>query len=78
VDNVCVRRGRAVFVIADVDVGEAKEGVKITCNVNAAAVWISFGGATCSTGVLQARIANKRLNPARDLRFKTMKSSHIL
>jgi len=56
-DTVVVISGEFVFVIGGVDIVEAGEGVNITCKVNAAAVWISSGGATCSTGVLQARMA---------------------
>jgi hypothetical protein len=62
VDNVCVISGEIVFVTRGVDTVVAVAGVKITCNVNAAAVWISLGGATCSTGVLQARIAVTKIN----------------
>jgi len=62
VDNVCVIRGEIVFVTRGVDSVAAAEGVNITCNVNAAAVWISLGGGTCSTGVLQARIAATKIN----------------
>jgi hypothetical protein len=62
VDSVCVIRGESVFVTERVEVVGVTEGVNITCNVNAAAVWISSGGGTCSAGVLQARIAATRIN----------------
>jgi hypothetical protein len=55
VDCVCVRTGDTVLVIDGVKTVDVIEGVKMTCRVRAAAVWISLGGATCSTGVLQAR-----------------------
>jgi len=61
VDCVCVRIGDTVLVITGAEPVEVMEGVKITCKVRAAAVWISFGGATCSTGVLQASIEATRI-----------------
>jgi hypothetical protein len=62
VDRVCVIRGEPVFVTGRVAVVVVSEGVNITCNVNAAAVWISSGGGTCSAGVLQASIAATKIN----------------
>jgi hypothetical protein len=70
VEEVCVARGEDVVVITGVDAVEVTDGVRITCNVNAAAVCISLGGETCSGGQLQARIARIRLAPATtDLKF---------
>jgi len=70
VEEGCVTRGEDVVVMTGVDTVEVTDGVRITCNVNAAAVCISLGGETCSGGQLQARIARIRLAPARvDLKF---------
>jgi hypothetical protein len=63
---VLVTRGEAVAVIEAVDASEVEEGVSMDCNVNAAAVWISSGGGSCSKGMLQAAIAKIRTIPARD------------
>jgi hypothetical protein len=65
---VLVTRGEAlaVTVTEAVDASEVEEGVNIACNVDAAAVWISSGGGSCSKGMLQATVANIRTIPARD------------
>ena len=65
-DTVNVVSGESVFVIGGVDVVEAGEGVNITCKVNAAAVWISSGGATCSKGILQARTDKSNIKAAKE------------
>ena len=73
-EDVWVARGEAVVVIVGVDAVEVTDGVRITCNVNAAAVCTSLGGRTCSGGQLQARIARIRLAPAStDLKFWVIK-----
>jgi len=56
VGDVSVTRGEDVAVTRGVDGLEVTEGVNIACNVNAAAVCTSPGGAICSKGMLQARI----------------------
>jgi hypothetical protein len=65
-EAVLVTRGEAVTVTEAVGASEVEEGVNIACNVNAAAVWISLGGGSCSKGIVQARIAEIRIIPARN------------
>jgi hypothetical protein len=65
--TVCVGRGEAVAVSSSgVPAVDVSEGVRIACNVNAAAVWTSSGGGNCSNGMLQPRRAKSRTIPARD------------
>ena len=65
--TVRVTRGEAVAVAASgVDAADVVVGVKIACNVNAAAVCTSSGGGNCSAGMLQANMAERRTNPARE------------
>jgi hypothetical protein len=68
--TVRVARGEDVAVMKGVDAGDVRDGVNIACKVSAAAVWTSFGGGSCSNGILQASMA--RISPApatTDLKF---------
>jgi hypothetical protein len=61
-----------------VDAAAVKEGVRMACNVNAAAVCMSLGGGNCSNGILQARMARIILTPAStNLRFRVIKSARF-
>jgi len=68
--RVRVARGEAVAVMTDVDAGDVWDGVNMACKVSAAAVWTSFGGGSCSNGILQASMARISPVPAStDLKF---------
>ena len=78
-DEVAVTRGEDVVVVPGVAGEEVPEGVNIACNVKAAAVCTSLGGATCSKGQLQARIAKIRLMAASiDFKFWVIKICSFL